>query len=408
LIVCDDPKVGVRGFGVRAMPSGQKSFILRYRSADRRTRVYTLGQYPTWSVVAARERAKKLRRAVDDGEDPAGDRRAEREADTVDDLCDRYKREHMPRKRPASQAEDSRMIEKIITRRLGKLKVVAVSFADIDRLHRKLSESAPYRANRTLALLSKLFNLAMKWRMRTDNPVRGVQRNVEQRRERFLSANELQRLSAALARHPNQRAANQIRLLLLTGARRGEVLTMRWADVDLGTGVWVKPSAHTKQNKEHRVPLSPAACSILAELRKEADDDAQLVFPTSAEKPAAALRRAWPAICKSAGLAERVELIDKSSGKPVKTASGAPVMVWKSTLRVHDLRHSHASILVGAGVSLAIIARVLGHTQVSTTARYAHVADDPAREAVGRVSSLWTAVSSGAPPADIKTLPRQR
>ena len=132
-------------------------------------------------------------------------------------------------------------------------------FTHIDALHRKITAGgAPYQANRAVAVLSKMFNMVIKLGWRTDNPAKGIERNHEDRRERFLSADELTRLGEALDNHPDRQAAAIIALLLLTGARKGEMLAMRWQDLDLDTGTWTKPSAHTKQARIHRVPLSGA------------------------------------------------------------------------------------------------------------------------------------------------------
>ena len=134
---------------------------------------------------------------------------------------------------------------------LGTMKVAGVRYSDVDALHRSMRDH-PYQANRVLALLSKMFSLSMRWGWRSDNPCKGVERFPEHRRERFLSPTEIQRLAAALNDHPSEQVANVVRLLILTGARRGEVLGGTWDQFELERGVWTKPSAHTKQNKEHR------------------------------------------------------------------------------------------------------------------------------------------------------------
>src|SRR5262245_29207680 len=148
---------------------------------------------------------------------------------------------------------------------LGKRKVAPLSFSTLAALHRQLTKaSGPYRSNRVLALVSKLCSLSVQWRWRTDNPCKGVERNDEAKRKRYLTSVELERLSKALAEHDDQDAADIFRLLLLTGARRGEVLAARWADIDIEAGLWTKPGATTKQKTEHRVPLSAPARQLLA------------------------------------------------------------------------------------------------------------------------------------------------
>ena len=165
-----------------------------------------------------------LKRQVDRGEDPMGERHAERAAPTVADLADRYLAEHAIRKVPRAQSDDRAMLDKIVLPAIGRLKVYEVRREDIDRIHRDVSCTRPIRANRVAQLLSKMFALAMRWEFRADNPVRGLHRNPEPRRTRYLAGDELRRLIAVLDTHKNQACANVIRLLLLTGARRGELL----------------------------------------------------------------------------------------------------------------------------------------------------------------------------------------
>ena len=150
---------------------------------------------------------------------------------------------------------------------LGRMKVAAVSHADVDAFHRKISARAPTHANRALACLSKMFSLSVRWGWRSDNPCKGVERNQESKRHRYLTGAELGRLTKELAELRDQGAANAVRLLLLTGARRGELLAAKWADFDLDAGIWTKPGSTTKQRTLHRVPLSAAACRLLAEMR---------------------------------------------------------------------------------------------------------------------------------------------
>lgn len=267
-------------------------------------------------------------------------------------------------------------------------------------------EHVPYEANRQRALLSKMFSLAVRWKWRTDNPCRGVPRYDEARRERYLSPDELGRLSVALAGHSSQVAANVIRLLLLTGARRGEVLRATWDQFDLERAVWTKPSSHTKQRKEHRVPLSPPAVQLLQRMQKYRKGG-ELVFPgRDADHPIGDIKKSWAAICGRAGLAERVQRRTKR-GEPVTTKKGKPVMIWQATVRIHDLRHTYASILASSGLSLPTIGRLLGHAQAATTERYSHFYDDPLREAANRVGRVMAAAAKGGRGAKIIRLGRK-
>lgn len=224
-----------------------------------------------------------------------------------------------------------------------------------------------------------MFSLAVKWGWRGDNPVRGIERYQEERRERWLSDDELSRLLGILSAHPNQRAANAVRFQLLTGARIGEVLSARWLDIDLVRGIWTKPSHHTKQTRTEHVPLSAAALVLLAELRTRTNDEEQYLFPGDAPgKPLQDIKKFWRNITEKAGLAD---------------------------YRLHDNRHTHASHLVSSGLSLEIVGRLLGHTNPLTTKRYAHLADDPLRTAANRFGSKMDALSV-APKNNIVPLSR--
>lgn len=176
-------------------------------------------------------------------------------------------------------------------------------------------------------------------------------------------------MADALGECANKVSAGAIKMMLLTGARRGEVLNAKWDQFDLKAGVWTKPSSHTKQKKEHRVPLSPAALSVLQDMEryKKVDDDH--VFPgRKAGKPIQDIKKFWASTCNAANL---------------------------QGLRLHDLRHSFASLLASSGKSLPIIGALLGHTQPATTARYSHLLDEPLREATGQVGAIFEALSEG-------------
>jgi integrase len=368
----------VKGFGVRTTAAGGRAFILNYRrKLDGRERRYTIGSFPDWGTTAAREEAKRLKREIDGGADPVGEQEENRAAATVADLCSRFERDYLPRKRPSTQRVYRQQIATDILPALGRMKVAAVSHADIDGFHHRLSARAPTHANRTLAVLSRMFNLAIRWSWRADNPCRGVERNQEQKRHHYLTGAELTRLAAALSKLDDVSAANAVRLLLLSGARRGELLAAKWADIDVKAGVWVKPAATTKQAVLHRVPLSAAAVQLLTEMRAQAGDDAEWIFPARGGGHRPHINEAWIRLRKAAGIPDA---------------------------RLHDLRHTYASVLVSAGLSLPVIGALLGHSTPTTTHRYAHLFDDPLRAATERASAIIT----GATPAAIVPIMKGR
>ena len=378
----------VAGFGLRITANDAKAFILNYRTTAGRARRKTIGGYPDWTATDARKEAQSLRRVIDAGGDPLAEVEAIRLAPTMMDLCTRFEEEHLPRKRPGTAVDYRRILRNHIRPHFGNhAKVADVSFADIDGLHRKISKAGnPRRANTVVSVLSKMFSLAIKWQMRDSNPCKGIERNGEVKRARYMIGDELAKLTKALAEHPSKSTADIIRMLLLTGARRGEVLSMRWDDVDLKAGVWSKPASSTKQKANHIVPLSAPARQLLSEIaaqQKQALGNGVLksplpyVFPGNGSAGhVAEIKRAWRRICKAAGI---------------------------KGLRVHDLRHSFASQLASGGASLPLIGALLGHSSPVTTSRYSHLLDDPQRAAVERVGAVIAAGGEPMPePTPIK------
>lgn len=298
-----------------------------------------------------------------------GARDEARTAPTVADLWAAFEADHLPTRRPSTAGEYRRQAAQYILPRLGQHRVAAVKREDIAALHREIAKPHPYMANRVLALLSVMFNMAVEREMRADNPCARIPKAPEERRESFLSPDQIGRLAEALTTHPETISAAAIRFLMLTGARRNEALAAKWTEFDLTAGVWTKPSANTKQKRTHRVPLSGAAIAVLLEMQAEAarlraeGTITPYVFP-SAKRPAEALgevRRTWASVCKTVGL---------------------------TGIRLHDLRHSFASALVSGGVGLPTIGAMLGHSQPRTTARYAHLYDDTLRDAAERVGAM--------------------
>ena len=303
--------------------------------------------------------------------------------DAVEILCERHQARAVPTMRTfaktylaqnaakkRSAGEDEAMLRIHILPEPGQLKVDGVRRTDLRHLHRKITETGyPYRANRVLALLSRMFALASQEdELREDNPAVGIERNPEERRERYLSTREIQRLNETLDRAEDQQAANAVRLLLLTGARRGEALNATWDQFDLEASLWIKPSSHTKEKKPHRVPLSDEAVQVLRDQRQRAPHS-RYVFPGKTNYRAlSTLKSFWNRVRKEAQVED---------------------------VRLHDLRHTYASLLASHGLSLPVVGALLGHTQAATTDRYAHLLDEPLRAATTKVAQLLSGSKEG-------------
>jgi integrase len=353
------------GFGLRVKPSGRRSYLVQYR-AKGRTRRFTLGPHGVLTAKQARERARKLLASVRDGGDPSAERKRARQAETVAELGKRYLETHAENhKKPGSLYNDRLFLKTFIRPVLGMRKVADVTTADVQRLHASLHKT-PYQANRVLALLSTIFNLAEKWGLRANNsnPCRHVERYREKKRQRFLSAAELAELGKVLAKVERERVewpsvVPALRLLILTGARTSEILTLRWEWVDLQRSCLNLPDSKTGAKV---IQLNAPALKVLAEIKPDQKDpdNPYVIRGRLKGKCLVNLKDPWGRIRKRAKIPD---------------------------VRVHDLRHSFASVAVGTGSSLPIIGALLGHTQPQTTARYAHLADDPLRAAAETVGA---------------------
>jgi integrase len=350
----------VRGLGVRVTASGVKSFIFEARIKGRPRRL-TLGQWPDLNVALARERALEIRTAIAKGGDPHAAHHAEKHEATFGELADRYMTEYARlHKKPRSIADDEYYLSRYIplgwrTRRLSD-----ISRPDIERLHGGLGEEhGRYAANHAVRLLRHMLNRALDWGMLRDaNPAARIRLFREQRRERYLSPEELQGVNTALLEEPDWRWRTYFPLALMLGTRKSELMAMRWADVDFTARTWRIPE--TKAGNSHLLPLPSPAMAILEALPSRGKSE--WVFPGDGARghivePA----KAWQRIRRRAGVPD---------------------------VRIHDLRHTLASWLVAQGFNLPLIGRALNHTQSATTARYAHLALDPVRAALEQTAAL--------------------
>ena len=353
----------IKGFGVRVHPSGRKVYLVKYRHHDRVIKK-SIGPHGTVSPAAARARAAEILTAAWTGRDPMGRilPLQTHNAATMHDLARRFLEEHVPAHCKPSSAHSYRIaVRQHVLRQLGSRRVADVTRGDVTALHHRMRET-PYAANRTLGILSAMFTAAELWELRPQgsNPCRYVRRFRERKRERFLSDAEYRRLGAVLRKAETTgtepaSAVAAIRLLMLTGCRLSEIMDLRWDDVALEAAELRLRDSKTGAKVVH---IGEPAVAVLRGIARTGDNP-WVIAGRRPRTRLASLHFPWGRIRERAGLAD---------------------------VRLHDLRHSFASggLLVGEG--LPMIGRLLGHSQVQTTARYAHLADDPVKAAADRIA----------------------
>ncbi len=351
----------IPGFGLRVLPSGCRGYVAQYR-AGRRSRRISLGPSTVLTCEQARTRAITILAAARNGEDPAATRDAGRKIITVKELAERFDREHIAVRVKASTAgEYRRNLRRFILPALGQLTVTGISRADIAKFHHDLRH-IPYQVNRCLEVISKMFNLAEMWGLRADgtNPRKHIRKYPEEKRERFLSAAELRRIGDVLREMEAEgvelpSAILAARLLILTGCRLNEIMRLGWEHVDLAARVLRLPDSKTGAKVVH---LGQPAIELLRDAQRIAGNS-WVITGTLPGKPLSDLQPFWQRVRARAGIKD---------------------------VRIHDLRHTFASAAVAAGQGLPMIGKLLGHTQVQTTAHYAHLAAEPVRMAADAVA----------------------
>lgn len=391
----------LKGFGLKISKGGRKSYVCQYRTAGGRagtSRRMTIGVHGSpWTVDQARTEARKLLGRAANGEDPASQKQEIKRQITVAQLCDQYLAHGCATKKPSTLATDEGRIQRHIKPLLGRKKINDVTRADITRFLQNVADGKTAAdvktkkrgraivkggvgtASRTVGLLGGIFSYALDAGLIDVNPVQGVKRFPDKKGQRFLSPQELVALGEAL--HQSEQAGENssalaiLKLLIFTGARKGEIESLKWNDVDFQTGYLRLSDSKTG---EKVIPLNAGALTILSETDRHEGID--YVFPASrGEGHYEGSPKVWGRIRNMAGLDD---------------------------VRMHDLRHSFASIAVSGGASLPIIGALLGHTSSATTQRYAHLSDDPIRaasELVGNRISDSLDLYSGANKVGDKT-----
>ncbi len=334
-----------------------------------------VGKFPDVTIDRARTLAAKHLADIAEGKNPAATKRAKKGESTLAELFTHWLNSHAkPHKKTWPQ--DERQYETYL-KPFHNRKLSTISKPDVQTLHARLgTKNGKYQANRVLALLRTLFNAADDLGFTGANPCRGVKPFKEESRDRFLQPAELPKFFAALKAEPNETVRDYFLLALFTGARRGNVRAMRWADIDLDQCQWRIVGKEAKAGKVLFIPLGPPAMAILRRRREAADKDAEFVLPSYGKRGHIAETKAgWQRILKAAEIKD---------------------------LRPHDLRRTLGSYMAIQGASLNIIGATLGHSQPSTTAIYARLTSNAVAESVTRTTAFLEAAATPVEPGKPK------
>ncbi len=338
------------GLCVCVTHTGTRTFYY-YKKVDGRPQRIRLGVFPGLTIVQARDAATKLAGEIATGEDPAAERRARRESPTFEALHTHWMETHA-KLHKKSWREDDRQY-RVHLKHWGARRLNTFTKAEIARLHAKIGKNIGITtANRLLALIRSMFNKADELGFNSANPTRGIKMFKEQSRDRFLQHDELPKFFVALTEE-EPLFRDYFLIALLTGARRANLLSMAWVDIDLNVGIWRIPD--TKSGVPVVLPLVEPALRIL-QTRHDASDGSPWVFPScGATGHVTDPKKAWARVCERAGL---------------------------ENLRMHDLRRTLGSFQAMGGSSLPVIGKSLGHTQLATTMIYARLQTDTVRQSV--------------------------
>lgn len=363
------------GFGVRVSESGHKSWIVMYRHA-RRFRRLTLGPYPRLSLADARQLAREALHHAATGQDPAARKKAERAAETFGELAALYMEKHAkPKKR--SWREDERTLNHDVLPKWKNVPAKAITRRDVrELLERIVERGAPIQANRTLAIVRKLFNFAIEREVVDVNPCQAIRQPAPSRqRDRVLSADEIRALWQAAEQSP---VGPLYQLYLLTAQRGGELRRMRWEELDLDGTWWTIPAERSKNKLPHRVPLSAQAVAILRRLR-DASNGSSWVFPGKVPS----------------------EPLTQIQGQLDKLREAAGV-----DFKPHDLRRTAASHMTSMGISRLTVGKILNHVEQGVTAVYdRHSYDREKQEALNAWAARLEAIVSGTGATSAKVIP---
>jgi integrase len=410
----------IPGLQVRVTPAGVKTFSVFRRTKGGGPERITLGVFEphgNTTVEQARKRAANINSAIDGGANPAAAKRAHKSELLFAELFAEYLKRHAkPRKR--SWEEDDSKYKLHLAKPLGAKKLSVIGRREIAAVHSAVTgQGKPVTANRVLALISSVFGWATSAGLWDTNPAKGIRRNPERSRDRFLQANELPRFYAALAAEPNVTIRDYFLISLLTGARRSNVLAMKWAEVDFDRAEWRIP--RTKNNDPQTIPLTPEAVAIVEQRRRGATSI--YVFPGDGESGhLVEPKNGWRRIFDRDELAQIVKLVHDAGGhfemresdslgeslararREVKRRRLDTEKCRIVDVRIHDLRRTLGSWQARTGASLSIIGKSLAHKSVQTTAIYSRLDIDPVRESVERATSAMLVAAGVKVPAPVR------